>query len=127
MACPFCNLGDREVLLENELAFAVLDKYPVRYGHVLVIPKRHVASFFDLDSEEQAAVLVLVSASREQMMSEGADGVNVGLNDGEAAGQTIMHSHVHVIPRKKGDVDSPRGGVRNLIPPVVAYDEDAPL
>lgn len=113
--------------MENDLAFAILDKYPVRYGHVLVIPKRHVASFFELDTEEQNAVIELTAAIRNDMMEEGAEGVNIGLNDGEVAGQTIMHAHVHVIPRREGDVENPRGGVRNLVPPVVPYSEDAPL
>ncbi len=125
--CPFCSVIDRPIIAENHLAFAVMDKYPVREGHVLVIPKHHVTSFFELDTDEVIAVFSLVRHIRTTMLEDGADGVNFGVNDGVVAGQTIMHAHVHIIPRHAGDVENPRGGVRNFIPSDVIYTEDAPL
>ena len=120
--CPFCHLDERRVLLENDSASAVADCFPVASGHTLVVPKRHVTSLFDLCEEEQAAVWRLVALVRDKLKTEMAvDSFNVGVNDGQAAGQTVMHAHVHVIPRRKGDVPDPRGGVRWLIPDKAAY------
>ena len=96
---------------------AFLDGFPVTPGHMLVVPKRHVASIFDLPDEEQAALWRLVAQVRGKLMSElQADGFNVGVNDGPAAGQTVMHAHVHVIPRRTGDVADPKGGIRWVVP-----------
>ena len=120
--CPFCHLEKPRILLENDFAAAFLDGFPVAEGHMLVVPKRHVASLFDLPEEEQAALWRLVALVRGKLMAElKPDGFNVGVNDGSAAGQTVMHAHVHVIPRRKGDVADPRGGVRWIMPSKARY------
>lgn len=104
---------------------AIRDGYPIAEGHTLVVPKRHVASLFDLDEEERAAVWSMVEAVRGELLERlQPDGFNVGLNDGAAAGQTVMHAHVHVIPRVEGDVADPRGGVRWVLPGRAQYWED---
>src|SRR5207302_7277355 len=121
-ACPFCRLEANRIRLESEFAVAFLDGFPVTQGHTLVIPKRHVASLFELPAEEQAAVWALVAQVRALLLAElQPDGFNVGLNDGKVAGQTVMHAHVHVIPRRDGDVADPRGGVRWVVPDKAAY------
>jgi diadenosine tetraphosphate (Ap4A) HIT family hydrolase len=114
--------------MENDVAVAFLDAFPVAEGHMLVAPKRHLASLFDLSGEEQAALWRLVALVRAKLMDEiKPDGFNVGVNDGLAAGQTVMHAHVHVIPRRKGDVADPRGGVRWVMPSKASYwVEDQP-
>lgn len=120
--CPFCDLEKSRIRMESEFAVAFLDGFPVAQGHTLVIPKRHVASLFELPEVEQAAVWKLVAQVRALLLAElKPDGFNVGVNDGTAAGQTVMHAHVHVIPRRHGDVADPRGGVRWVIPEKAAY------
>jgi diadenosine tetraphosphate (Ap4A) HIT family hydrolase len=120
--CPFCRLEKARILLESEFAVAFLDAFPVTEGHTLVVPNRHVASLFDLPEEEQAAVWKLVALVRERMMTDRRpDGFNIGVNDGAAAGQTVSHAHVHVIPRSRGDVADPRGGVRWVVPGKAPY------
>ena len=115
MSCPFCLLN--EFAIENEVAFGIFDKYPVNKGHLLIIPKRHVEQYFDLTSEERQAIDDLLFKGKELMDQQyQPDGYNVGINCGEAAGQTIFHVHVHLISRYKGDIDEPRGGVRGVIP-----------
>ena len=114
--CPFCDLGDR-VLAENDHAVAVRDFEPAATGHTLIIPKRHVASIFDLSAAEIAACHALLKSERDQIAkAHRPDGYNVGVNDGEAAGQSIPHTHWHLIPRYRGDHPDPRGGVRHVIP-----------
>jgi len=109
--------------MENELAFAVYDNYPVNMGHVLVMPKRHYASYFDSTPDEIQALNELINKMKELLDSElKPDGYNIGINVGEAAGQTIFHLHIHVIPRYYGDVENPRGGIRNFKKPLVEYD-----
>jgi len=117
MTCPFCNPSPEEIVLAGDLCYARYDKYPVNPGHLLVIPFRHVADFFDATAEEQAALLALVREAK-QFLDERfhPDGYNIGVNVGEAAGQTVIHLHVHVIPRYAGDMEDPRGGVRGVIP-----------
>ncbi len=118
MDCPFCQLPDDRLLAANELAVAILDGFPVSPGHTLVIPRRHVSSWFDASREEREALLTLVDEVKARL-DEGEPrpaGYNVGINVGEAAGQTVMHLHVHLIPRFDGDVDDPRGGVRFVVP-----------
>src|SRR4051794_37400805 len=111
--CPFCHPEASRIRLENEVAVAVLDGFPVAEGHTLVVPRRHVASLFDLAVEEQAALWRWVALVRAGLFDGlNPDGFNVGVNDGVAAGQTVMPAHVHVIPRRSGDVADPRGGVR---------------
>jgi diadenosine tetraphosphate (Ap4A) HIT family hydrolase len=111
--CPFCRPAADRVRLESEFAVALPDGFPVTPGHTLVVQRRHVAGLFELTDEEQAAVWRLVARVRALLAAElKLDGFNVGLNDGAAAGQTVPHAHVHVIPRRRGDVADPRGGVR---------------
>jgi diadenosine tetraphosphate (Ap4A) HIT family hydrolase len=120
--CPFCHREDSRIALENEAARAFPDAFPVAEGHALVVPKRHVASLFDLPEEEQEALWRLVALVRSKLASElTPDGFNVGVNDGPAAGQTVLHAHVHIIPRRAGDVADPRGGVRWVIPARAQY------
>jgi diadenosine tetraphosphate (Ap4A) HIT family hydrolase len=120
--CPFCRPEPGRIRLEGEFALAVLDGFPVTQGHTLVIPRRHAASLFELPAAEQAAVWRLVAEVRAQLTAElRPDGFTVGVNDGPAAGQTVMHAHVHVIPRRHGDVADPRGGVRWVLPAKAAY------
>jgi diadenosine tetraphosphate (Ap4A) HIT family hydrolase len=120
--CPFCDVEKSRITLENDSAVAIPDSFPVAEGHVLVVPKRHVASVFDLPDEEQAALWRLVAVARAKLASDlKPDGFNVGLNDGLAAGQTVLHAHVHVIPRRAGDVPDPRGGVRWIMPAKARY------
>jgi diadenosine tetraphosphate (Ap4A) HIT family hydrolase len=121
---PFLRVPETQWVLCNSLAFAIWDGFPVSPGHVLVVTRRVVATWFDADSAEQAAVLELVNAVRQLLdstLEPRPDGYNVGFNSGQAAGQTVMHLHVHVIPRYTGDVADPRGGVRYVIPSKANY------
>ncbi|WP_224982936.1 HIT family protein [Geomonas agri] len=121
-ACPFCRIDPAHVLLENELALALHDGFPVTLGHTLVVPKRHVASFFETTVEEQAALFDLVGQMRERLLQQHSpDGFNIGVNDGVAAGQTVPHLHIHLIPRYAGDTEDPRGGVRWIMPVKAPY------
>src|SRR5262249_51865989 len=121
-SCPFCALSADRIILETENAVAFTDGYPIAPGHTLVIPRRHVASIFDLAPDMQADVWDLVAKVRATLARDlHPDGFNIGINDGIAAGQTVMHAHVHVIPRWSGDVPDPRGGVRWVIPTKAAY------
>ena len=115
--CPFCLLPRRECVLESELSFAIFDAFPVGPGHLLILPKRHVGNFFELSERELEDVMRLLRLAKERL-TEGfhPDGFNVGVNIGDAAGQTIGHVHVHLIPRYSGDVEDPTGGVRGVIP-----------
>ena len=118
--CIFCN--QEEIVLENELAWARYDKYPVSPGHMLIITKRHVAEFFDTTIEERRALNDLLEECKKMLDREySPDGYNIGVNCGAAAGQTIMHLHIHLIPRCQGDIDNPRGGVRGVIPDKRVY------
>jgi diadenosine tetraphosphate (Ap4A) HIT family hydrolase len=120
--CPFCHLPRERTLLENEHGFAFRDGYPVSEGHTLIVPRRHVESFFDTTEQEQAAMLDLLRRARAEIdASLRPAGYNVGINDGAAAGQTVMHVHVHLIPRYEGDREDPRGGVRWVIPGKADY------
>jgi diadenosine tetraphosphate (Ap4A) HIT family hydrolase len=120
--CPFCQGEGPRVTLENEAALAFPDAFPVAEGHTLVVPRRHVAGLFDLPGEELAALWRLVALVRRRLVGElRPDGFNVGVNDGPAAGQTVPHAHVHVIPRRTGDVADPRGGVRWVVPAKARY------
>jgi diadenosine tetraphosphate (Ap4A) HIT family hydrolase len=120
--CPFCSVGASRIFLENASAVAIADGFRITEGHTLVIPRRHVASRFDLTDEEQAAIWRLVAQVRAKLACElQPHGFNVAVNDGQAAGQTVMHAHVHVIPRRTGDVADPRGGVRWIMPDRARY------
>ena len=125
-ACPFCRPPAEQVLAASERSFAIRDAFPVAAGHSLVVPRRHVAAFFDLSDDEQADSWALVRAVRRSLELELApDGFTIGLNDGVAAGQTVFHAHIHVIPRRTGDVEDPRGGIRRVRPERACYWEPA--
>lgn len=116
--CPFCEPETgREIILESELCYCVYDKYPVSSGHALIIPKRHCANYFELTPSEQMACWVMVNEIKQILDKKyHPDGFNIGINVNEAAGQTVPHVHIHLIPRFKGDVVEPEGGVRGVIP-----------
>jgi diadenosine tetraphosphate (Ap4A) HIT family hydrolase len=119
--CLFCSLPDR-IIMSNELAFVVRDGYPVSPGHTLIIPKRHVATFFETTTEERLAMFELMDKAKLGLDSEfHPAGYNLGLNDGAAAGQTVMHVHFHLIPRYVGDNGDARGGVRWILPEKAKY------
>jgi diadenosine tetraphosphate (Ap4A) HIT family hydrolase len=121
--CIFCEIPDERILAFNALAFATRDKYPVTELHTLVVPKRHVATFFDLFEPERRAINHLLIDLRTEIEKKDASvsGFNVGINNGESAGQTVSHAHVHLIPRRDGDVQNARGGVRGIIPGKAIY------
>jgi diadenosine tetraphosphate (Ap4A) HIT family hydrolase len=113
------------VSLVHELAYSARDTFAVSPGHALVIPKRHVASFFDLTQDEVAASIKLINEEKKRIDGEfNPDGYNIGVNVGPAAGQSIFHVHIHVIPRYKGDVENPQGGVRHVIPKNAHYTRE---
>jgi diadenosine tetraphosphate (Ap4A) HIT family hydrolase len=124
MSCIFCDyLSKKEFIVENELAFAIYDNFPVNKGHVLIMPKRHFAGYFEATQDEILAFYDLTKKIKKLLDSEfRPDGYNIGINIGEAAGQTIFHLHIHVIPRYTGDIKNPRGGIRKLKKPLVEYD-----
>ena len=114
MNCELC--APVEILLQNQLAYVSRENKSLSRGHVVVVPKRHVADFFDMTMEEQAAVLSLLNEAHRQIEKQHApDGFNIGVNVGKAAGQSRMHVHVHLIPRYKGDVADPGGGIRCVL------------
>lgn len=115
--CPFCGYSPSSIILTNDEAYAIYDTKPLSPGHLLILPKRHIASLFEATVDEQTAMLLLLDQARGKVMREfHPDGFNIGINDGFDAGQTVMHLHIHLIPRYKGDVPNPRGGVRWIIP-----------
>jgi diadenosine tetraphosphate (Ap4A) HIT family hydrolase len=120
--CIFCRRADRDELAGNDMAFAFPAGFPVSPGHTLIVPRRHEPDFFSLAAEEQAAVIALVNPVRALLDDKfGPDAYNLGVNAGKAAGQTIRHAHLHVIPRYAGDVAEPRGGVRWVLPETARY------
>ena len=116
--CLFCNSKVSGVAHENDLAYASYDTYPVSDQHCLIIPKRHVADYFELSNEELIACNDLIKIIKKEVMNidESVKAFNIGTNAGKIAGQSIMHCHIHLIPRREGDVDNPQGGVRSVIP-----------
>ena len=121
-ACPFCNPAQDRVILETELIFALWDGFPVSPGHALLVPRRHVDIWSSASSAEQAALFEAIADVQRAIEHEHhPDGYNIGINSGVAAGQTVPHLHVHVIPRYKGDSPDPRGGVRLVLPDKAAY------
>ena len=123
-ACLFCAIPADQVLIDGPIAVAARDSYPVSKGHTLIIPRRHVASFFETTEEERRAMLKLLDEVKAMLDSEHKpDGYNIGINNGPAAGQTVMHLHMHLIPRYAGDRPDPRGGVRWIILEKAAYWE----
>lgn len=113
--CPFCSPTD--VIQQNDLSYAKYDRYPVTPGHLLIIPKRHFSDFFQATEQEIMALFDLLHNCKAYLEAKyKPDGYNIGINCGEAAGQTIFHVHIHLIPRYQGDIDQPQGGVRGVIP-----------
>jgi len=122
--CPFCNLPPERIIDSNDLALVIRDAYPVSSGHTLVIPKRHIDSWFEITQSEQQALLDLLAKAKAILETEfKPDGYNIGINDGPTAGQTVPHLHMHLIPRYEGDQEDPRGGVRWIIPGKAKYWE----
>ena len=120
--CPFCSPVASEIVLQNPLCYSRYDRYPVGKGHLLIVPFRHVANFFELTQDERKAAFELVWQGQAKLDRDlHPDGYNVGVNVGAAAGQTVMHVHIHLIPRYHGDVPDPRGGVRFVIPKKAKY------
>jgi diadenosine tetraphosphate (Ap4A) HIT family hydrolase len=120
MTCVFCQINDS--VLENDLAIAFYDKYPVNKGHLLIIPKRHVEQYFGLTDQERSAIDQLLFEGKKMIDEKyQPDGYNIGINCGETAGQTVFHVHVHLIPRFRGDMKDPSGGVRGVIPEKQKY------
>jgi diadenosine tetraphosphate (Ap4A) HIT family hydrolase len=117
--CPFCQcvVGQR-VVVEHGTVFAILDKYPVTEGHHLIMPKRHVVDYFEMSEVERRDAETLLLLLKDKILEGDStvQGFNVGMNCGEVAGQTVMHAHIHLIPRRVGDVHDPRGGVRGCVP-----------
>ena len=126
--CLFCDiqtLDRKRIIDENSLAYAVRDGFPVTDGHTLFIPKRHTLDYFGLAEDEVLAINLLMKAHRALLLETDSSikGFNIGMNCGEIAGQSIWHCHVHLIPRRKGDVEYPKGGVRNVIPNKGNYED----
>ena len=116
--CIFCKINQNESIFENDLAYASFDSYPVSQFHSLVVPKRCIENYFELNEKEILACNDLIKKLKKKIISEdkSVEGFNIGTNAGKVAGQSIFHCHIHVIPRRKGDVDNPQGGVRSVIP-----------
>lgn len=120
--CIFCTLALDKIVLENEFSLATFDKYPVNLGHMLIVPKRHIATIFAATEEESLALYNMVKEVHDYLNKEyRPDGFNFGINQGVVAGQTIDHLHIHIIPRYLGDVKDPRGGIRNFKESLVRY------
>jgi diadenosine tetraphosphate (Ap4A) HIT family hydrolase len=123
--CLFCELPEDKfvVLDENELCMTLGDSYPVTEGHCLIIPRRHVETYFDMNSEEIEAATRLMHGARARLQAKDASisGFNVGTNSGKSAGQSVFHAHIHFIPRRDGDQENPQGGVRKIFPEKARY------
>jgi diadenosine tetraphosphate (Ap4A) HIT family hydrolase len=122
--CTFCRISRARILDSNEFGFIIKDSFPVSPGHTLVIPRKHVNSWFDISPEEQLKLLELLGNAKNLLDKElSPHGYNIGINDGPCAGQTIAHLHIHIIPRYKGDQDDARGGIRWIFPSKAKYWE----
>jgi diadenosine tetraphosphate (Ap4A) HIT family hydrolase len=121
--CIFCGLGAGRIIAENELCFAIKDAFPVTEHHTLIIPKRHVTDYFDLHQLERNAIEAMLHEQRQTIIDKHniVTGFNVGINAEASAGQAVFHVHMHLIPRRDGDVADPRGGVRGVIPSKQRY------
>jgi diadenosine tetraphosphate (Ap4A) HIT family hydrolase len=118
MSCLFCEIPQERIIGSNELAYVIRDGFPVTPLHTLIIPKRHAVDYFELTHDELIACHDLIHQFKDSIIREDPSVVafNIGMNAGEVAGQTVFHCHIHLIPRRKGDVENPRGGVRHMIP-----------
>lgn len=121
--CPFCSLAEKRKLFETEWILALSDLYPVTTGHTLIVPKRHITLASDLSEKECSETFFAFQKVRAILESEDhtIEGYNTGFNIGEAAGQTVMHVHFHIIPRRNGDHADPRGGIRGVVPEKKSY------
>jgi diadenosine tetraphosphate (Ap4A) HIT family hydrolase len=120
--CPFCEIEKNSILLENEGGIVILDQYPVSEGHLLILPKQHILDWFSAPSNVQMHLIELLNRSKEWLTENySPQGFNVGMNCGEVAGQTVMHLHIHLIPRYLHDTPNPAGGVRGVIPGKQGY------
>ena len=120
--CPFCNLAEERIWVQTDSAIAFLDNFPVSPGHTLVIPADHIGALMELPENDLKEIWELVAHVRKLLIEKyKPDGFNIGINEGIAAGQTVPHAHIHIIPRFKGDVPDPRGGVRWIIPEKAKY------
>ena len=120
--CPFCQFDPTKHLFSNDLATVIADSFPISRGHSLIIPKRHFPSLFEATEEERAALWELLDQTRDYLLKQyNPDGFNIGINDGISAGQTVMHLHIHIIPRYSGDTEDPRGGIRWVMPEKAPY------
>jgi diadenosine tetraphosphate (Ap4A) HIT family hydrolase len=124
--CLFCNIDKSECAYENNLAYASYDSYPVSKHHCLIIPKRHIKDYFDLSNDELIACNELIKIVKQEILSKDQSviGFNLGTNIGKASGQSILHCHFHLIPRRENDVENPQGGVRSVIPNKQHYKRD---
>lgn len=121
-SCPFCSLPDERIVVSSNAGVVIRDGFPVSPGHTLVIPCRHIGSFFELEADERDDLMGLLEAAKKALDVEfHPAGYNIGINDGQAAGQTVPHLHIHLIPRYDGDCADPRGGVRWVIPERADY------
>ena len=122
--CPFCRIDPEKYLISNALTIAITDGFPISPGHSLIIPKRHFSSIFEATEEERSALWELLGQTREHLQTQyHPDGFNIGINDGISAGQTVLHLHIHLIPRYAGDTTDPRGGIRWVMPNRAQYWE----
>tara|TARA_X000001036_G_scaffold308034_1_gene286681 strand:- start:122 stop:520 length:399 start_codon:yes stop_codon:yes gene_type:complete len=124
--CLFCNVNESGCVHENNLAYASYDSYPVSDYHCLIIPKRHIKDYFDLSKEELIACDELIKTVKDEIMfkDKSVKGFNLGTNIGKISGQSILHCHFHLIPRREGDVENPQGGVRSVIPKKQHYKRE---
>ena len=122
--CLFCNIRESGVAHENDFAYASYDSYPVSKDHCLIIPKRHIVDYFDLSKKELIACDELIKIVKSEIVKKDqtVKGFNIGTNIGKASGQSIFHCHIHLIPRREGDVENPQGGVRSVIPNKQHYE-----
>ena len=116
--CIFCKIIKEEIQFENQLAYSSIDSYPVSEFHTLIVPKRHIETYFELNYEEIQACNELILKTQEKILKQDSSvkGFNIGTNAGKVSGQSILHCHIHLIPRRQDDVDNPQGGVRAVIP-----------
>ena len=124
--CLFCNSEESGCAHENDMAYASYDSYPVSEYHCLIIPKRHIKDYFDLSNEELIACNKLIKIVKKEITNKDSSvkGFNLGTNIGKVSGQSILHCHFHLIPRREGDVENPQGGVRSVIPKKQHYKRD---
>jgi diadenosine tetraphosphate (Ap4A) HIT family hydrolase len=121
-ACAFCSVPQERIIDRNSFGLVIRDGFPISQGHTLIISRRHIGSFFELGDNERDGLLALLNAAKTRIDHEFAPaGYNIGINDGPAAGQTVSHLHIHLIPRYEGDRPDPRGGIRWIIPEKADY------